>query len=119
MSVSFVNNMDPFTIINGATDSQVLSADYDYGDAAALGIGGSTSNAGTLSIQVSWDGTTWYTYQEGSPAADYTLPANGKAAICFGVVSFPYIRLHGSATNSGGSTVIKLSKHFTVGAGLG
>jgi hypothetical protein len=110
---------DAVIAVSPATDSNVFSADYDYGDAAAIGIRGKTVQSGTYSIAVSTDGTNFSTLQIGATPADIAVPASGKALV-YGqeLVSWPYFKIVIAPTNAG-SSVFEMTKHFTVGAGLG
>jgi hypothetical protein len=119
MSVSFVNRMADLVIPgdNVTVISNVLSADYDYGDAAAIGLAALTLQAGTFLVQVSVDGTNWYTYEEANPLAAFLFPTQGNAVVSTGLVVWPYIRLHVSAA-AAAPTTVQTSKHWTAGAGL-
>ncbi len=82
-------NLIHCVILSGANDSNIIS---EHSDSAAMCII-NNDVTGTLSIQVSHDGVTFATYQEGSTLADVTLPAVGKAAIYQHLAMFPFWKM--------------------------
>jgi len=79
MSLSRVQTVSA-TIANGATNSGTLVAWQTYGGSAGIMIYSPSGLSETVKIQVSPDnGTTWFDLQDGSPAANVTVPAAGTA----------------------------------------
>lgn len=79
MSLSRVQKVD-ITILSGQTNSNTLLAWQSYGTSAGIIIHSPSGLVESVRIQVSPDnGTTWFDLQDGSPAANVTVPAAGAA----------------------------------------
>jgi hypothetical protein len=112
MTVSFDSLLPSLVILSGATVSNILNAKEHYGDAVGITIQSpGTLDAGTYSIQVSSDGVTFATWQEGATLADVAVPAVNKATMYETLVGFMYIRLAGPTAAA--DRTFKVSKHWT------
>lgn len=69
------------SIANGGTTSGVLAANPHYQNAKGLVIWGSAALTGTVTVQVSYDGTTYAALQ--SSGADVTITAADATPITF------------------------------------
>lgn len=85
MTTTLVNAGDGLQTVTGLTasentDALAIKKGTIMAVAAADG-GGSGFNAGTITIQVSFDGTTWFTAKDAQGSA-VTFTVNGYAEIC-------------------------------------
>lgn len=116
MSVSFADKLPNAVIPVGASVSNVFEATYMYGDAALISLAGIDSQqAKTLTIQVSADGTTYFTLQAGATLADMAVPAVDKAATYTEMLSWPYWRIKSSANAATNPITLAVAKHWTTG----
>ena len=97
------------TIPAGQTTSNVARAWETYGNSAGLIIQSPATLPETVTIQVSNDnGASWGAFQDGSPLADVTTPAAGKAAVYDRLAIAQQFRLVAGAA-AGGNRVFSIS----------
>ena len=78
MTMSFDARINNVVISSGQTTTRTISGIYEYSDATAIIIQSpATLDAGTYTIEVSNDGTTYATLTDAS--GDVGVPAAGKA----------------------------------------
>ena len=108
MSQSFVSPLPDLVIANGATASNVISRN-EYADAVSIAIQAPATLAETVTIQVSYDNSTWATLHDGT--ADIASPLAGKARQYIEMFGFNYFRLlAGSAV--GAARTFKVGKQW-------
>lgn len=111
MSQSLQGAITELVVSSGSTVSNSLSANYDYSDATQICIQSpGTMDAGTWIIQVSYNGSTWATLNDGS--ADIGPPAAGKARPYTEMLGFAYFRISGPTAAA--DRTFRVSKQWTV-----
>lgn len=114
MTSSQVSNLGrPITIAVGAANSNVIEA-KEYWDSPGFMIYAPASISGspTTTIEVSWNGTTFVTLNDGT--ADIGPPAAGKGRFYSEMSAANYFRIHRSTNVSGADEIYQMSKHWTV-----
>lgn len=114
MTTSFITKLPNAVIPVGAAVSQTMQGDYSYGAGALLGIAGvDDQQSKTFTLEVSADGTTFYTLQAGATLADMPVPAQGKAVTYTEPLAWPYFRIRASANAATNPITFALSSHWT------
>lgn len=108
---SFVAGIADVTIASGDTISRVVDGKYEYADATAINIQSpATLDAVTFTIEVSYDGTTFATLNDGT--SDIAPPAAGKSRQYIEMLGTKSFRLKASSAVSADRT-FKLTKQYT------
>ena len=110
MSANFYAALADVTVASGATESRAVYADYEYSDARYLTIyAPATLDAVTWTIEVSTDGTTWSTLNNGT--SDIAPPAAGKARQYIEMLSSRYFRIKASSATAA-NRIFRVSKQW-------
>jgi hypothetical protein len=114
MTASFTEALPDASIAVGTNVSQIYEGIYTYGDGALLGIAGKSAQQSlTFTLEVSRDGTTFYTLQAGSTLANLPVPAVNNAATYIEPLAWPYFRIKASGNASGSPVTFAMSRHMT------
>lgn len=110
MSQSFDAAIENVIILSGATNTRSIHGHDAYSDATAICIQSpATLDAGTYSIEVSRDNSTWATLADAS--GDVTVPAAGKARQYTEIHGFKFFRIKGPTAAA--NRVFLVSKQWT------
>lgn len=94
MSQSFDAAIQNVVILSGSTTTRTIDGVHEYSDATAICIQSpATLDAGTYTIEVSWNGTTWATLEDAG--GDITVPAATKARQYTEIHGFKHFRIKG------------------------
>ena len=94
MSQSFDAAIENVVILSGATTSRSIEGVDSYSDATSICIQSpATLDAGTYSIEVSRDASTWATLEDAG--GDITVPAATKARQYTEIHGFKWFRIKG------------------------
>ena len=107
---SFVAGIADVTIANGSSTSRVVDGKYEYADATAINIQSPATLPDTVVIEVSYDGSTFATLNDGT--SDIAVPGAGKARQYIEMLGTKSFRLKASS-NVAADRTFKLSKQFT------
>lgn len=111
MSQSFQSSIADVVVLSGGTTSRAVSSASEYSDATAIHIQApATIDAGTWTIETSFDGTTWATLNDG--AADIGPPAAAKARQYIEMIGAVYWRIKSPTTAA--DRTFKVHKQWTI-----
>lgn len=110
MSQSFDAAIENVVILSGETSTRAIEGVDEYSDATAICIQSpGTLDAGTYSIQVSRDGSTWATLEDAG--GDLSVPAANKARQYTEIHGFKFFRITGPT--AGANRTFLVSKQWT------
>jgi hypothetical protein len=111
MSVSFNAALADVVVASGAAVSRSVRSADEYSDATAVCIiSPAALTAATYTIEVSFDGTTFVTLNDG--AADIGPPAAGKGRQYVELIGFNFWRIKQSS-NAAADITFKVTKQWT------
>lgn len=111
MTVSFVGTIGEVYIPSGSNATRAIVSDIECSDATAITIQSPTTlDALTFTIEVSQDGTTWATANDGT--GDLPVPAASKAIQYVEMLSVRYWRIKASG-NVAADRTFAVTKQWT------